>query len=86
MKSSPSDVKPRKSALRWGSSEAPYVLLKGRLQCDLVEMSVWAVTFEKKQGDFFLIYLTPLWKSLWLKSGQTWAQNLTYFEKDQFHH
>lgn len=53
-----------KSALFWESSEAPCVLLKGRLQSDLVETSVRAVTSEKKQDDLLLIYLTPPCKTL----------------------
>ena len=58
-KSSPSDLKLRKSALRWELSEAPCVLLKERLQSDLVETFVGAVTFEKKQGDFFFNLSDP---------------------------
>lgn len=40
--------------------------------------------FWKKQGDFFVIYLTATCEILWLKSapGQIWAQNLIYFAKD----
>lgn len=63
-KSSPRDLKPMESAVCWESSEAPCVLLKGRLQSDLVEMSGRAVTFEKKQGDLLLIYLTPPYETL----------------------
>lgn len=44
-----------KSALCRESSEVPCVLLKERLQSDLVETSVRAVTFEKKQDDLLLI-------------------------------
>lgn len=54
-KSLPRDLKPMKSALRRESSEVPCVLLKERLQSDLVETSVRAVTFEKKQDDLLLI-------------------------------
>lgn len=53
-----------KSALHWESSEAPRVLLKRRLQNDLVETSGRAVTFEKKQDDLLLIYLTSPRKTL----------------------
>lgn len=63
-KSSPRDLKPMESAVCWESSEAPCVLLKRRLQSDLVEMSRRAVTFEKKQGDLLLIYLTPPYETL----------------------
>lgn len=73
-----------KSALIWESSEAPRVLLKGRLQSDLVETSERAVTSKKKQDDLLLVYLTPPCKTPWLKNafGNTWSQNPIYFVKD----
>lgn len=45
------------SALLWESSETPCDLLKGKLQSDLVETSVRAVTSKKKQDDLLLVYL-----------------------------
>lgn len=56
-KSSPRDLKPMKSALLWESSETPCDLLKGKLQSDLVETSVRAVTSKRKQDDLLLVYL-----------------------------
>lgn len=63
-KSSPRDLKPMESTVCWESSEALCVLLKGRLQSDLVEVSGRAVSFEKKQDYLLLIYLTPPYNTL----------------------